>query len=151
MPQNSSLRPAADAFFAPTAKAGGLAFVSMVTAPEAGPDIKSQTQAVLAALKARLEQAGSSLAQAVTVNVVMRSAADFAAMNDTYREVFADKPPTRTTVVAGLPPGALIGMSAIGAGEGTSREVMHPAGWPKSPRPYSYIVKAGDLVFSTLR
>jgi 2-iminobutanoate/2-iminopropanoate deaminase len=30
---------------------------------------------------------------------------------------------------------------------GVEREVLHPAGWMKSPRPYSYIVRANGLVF----
>jgi 2-iminobutanoate/2-iminopropanoate deaminase len=38
-------------------------------------------------------------------------------------------------------------MSAIGVLNGQPREVLHPAGWMKSPRPYSYIVRAGNLVF----
>ena len=43
--------------------------------------------------------------------------------------------------------GALVEMSAIAVPNGTEREVLHPVGWMKSPRPYSYIVRAGGLVF----
>jgi 2-iminobutanoate/2-iminopropanoate deaminase len=38
-------------------------------------------------------------------------------------------------------------VSAIAVPEGAPRETLHPAGWMKSPRPYSYIVRAGDFVF----
>jgi 2-iminobutanoate/2-iminopropanoate deaminase len=68
-------------------------------------------------------------------------------MNDAYRPFFADKPPVRTTVVTDLAGGALISMAAIAVPQGAPREVLHPAGWIKSPRPYSYIVRAGGLVF----
>jgi 2-iminobutanoate/2-iminopropanoate deaminase len=50
-------------------------------------------------------------------------------------------------VAADLASGALITVSAIAVPNGAEREVMHPAGWVKSPRPYSYIVKAAGLVF----
>jgi 2-iminobutanoate/2-iminopropanoate deaminase len=136
----------------PAVVAGGLVFVSAVTpvAPAgraAAADIGVQTRQVLEWLGTVLTAAGSSLAQAVAVTVYLRDPADFTAMNDAYREVFADKPPTRTTVGADLPPGTLITVSAIAVPNGAAREVLHPAGWVKSARPYSYIVKAAGLVF----
>ena len=135
----------------PAIVAGGLVFVSAVAPNVQGGrtpgDIKSQTKQVLERLGAVLNAAGSSLAQAVTVTVYLRDATDFAAMNETYRETFSDKPPTRTTVQADLANGALITVSAIAVPNGAEREVMHPAGWIKSPRPYSYIVRAAGLVF----
>jgi len=132
--------------------AGDLVFVSAVTGAGedgrlVGPDVESQTRRVLERLRGVLEAAGSSLAQAVSVNVYLRRAADFQVMNGAYREVFADSPPVRTTVVTDLPDGALIAMSAIGVPVGATREVLHPAGWMKSPRPYSYVVRAGGFVF----
>ena len=63
------------------------------------------------------------------------------------REFFADKPPTRTTLVTDVRDGALVEVSTIAVPVGADREVLHPAGWMKSPRPYSYIVRAGGLVF----
>ena len=132
--------------------AGGLVFVSAMTGtgPDgklAGPDIETQTRRALDRLGAALESAGSSLAQTTSVQVYLRNASDFQAMNDAYRQVFAEKPPARTTVVADLPAGALIAVAAIAVPQGVAREVMHPAGWVKSPRPYSYIVRAGEFVF----
>ena len=132
--------------------AGGFVFLSGVggTGDDGrlvGPDIESQTRRTIARLASALDASGSSLAQTVAVQVYLRSASDFAAMNDAYRPFFADKPPVRTAVVADLPDGALVAMSAIAVPQGAPREVLHPAGWVKSPRPYSLIVKAGGLVF----
>lgn len=144
--------PGPDATLAsPAVVAGGLIFVSAMGA--AGPDgrvdgdIQAQTRQALDRLRAVLEAAGSSLAQAVSVQVYLHEAADFDAMNAAYREVFADKPPTRTTVAVDLPSGMRIMVAAIAVPNGTPREVLHPAGWVKSPRPYSYIVRAGGFVF----
>jgi len=131
--------------------AGGLVFVSGIRAGEpaqlAGADIATQTQRVLDRLKSTLDAAGSSLAQAATVHVFLKQAADFEAMNGVYRKVFADNPPTRTTIVSDLADGALVEMSAVAVPNGAPRETMHPAGWMKSPRPYSYIVRTQDFVF----
>jgi 2-iminobutanoate/2-iminopropanoate deaminase len=136
----------------PAVVAGGFVYVSAVTAAEgagttAPPNIDAQTRQVIDRLAAALEGAGSSLAQAVSVSVYLAHASDFDAMNAAYRERFAEAPPVRTTVVADLASGALVQMSAIAVPLGAPREVLHPAGWMKSPRPYSYIVRAGDLVF----
>jgi 2-iminobutanoate/2-iminopropanoate deaminase len=128
-----------------------LIFVSAVgpAAPDGRtePDIQVQTRLAIEQLRGVLEAAGSSLAQAVSVHVFLHDATAFDAMNAVYREAFADKPPARTTVVADLPAGTLIRLSAIAVPVGAPREVLHPAGWVKSPRPYSYIVRAAGLVF----
>ena len=143
---------AADAAASPAIVAGGFVFVSGVIAPGEsgrldGLDIQAQTRQALEQLKRRLEAAGSSLAQAVSMSVYLKRAADFTAMNDVYREFFAERAPTRTTVVTEVRDGALIEVSAIAVPVGVERETLHPAGWMKSPRPYSYIVRANGLVF----
>jgi 2-iminobutanoate/2-iminopropanoate deaminase len=133
--------------------AGGLIFTSAVAgvaagAPQTGaPDVRAQTKSALEQLRGVLTSAGSSLGQTAAVTVYLRAASDFEAMNGVYREAFGDRPPTRTTVVTGLPPGQLVRMSAVAVPDGASRETLHPAGWIKSPRPYSYIVRAGNFVF----
>ncbi len=142
----------AGAPYSAAVSAGGLVFVSGVTGTDAagklvGPDIESQTRRTIERLSAALNAAGSSLAQAVSVQVYLRRASDFQALNDVYRQVFATDPPTRTTVVTDLAGGALVGMSAIGVPKGVSREALHPAGWARPARPYSLIVRAGDFVF----
>ena len=132
--------------------ADGLVYASAVAATGdegqlAGMDVSAQTRRALERLAKVLEGAGSSLAQAVNVNVYLAHAQDFDAMNAVYREFFPDKPPARTTVAVNLASGALIEISAVAVPNGAPRETLLPAGWVKSPRPYSYIVRAADLVF----
>ncbi len=136
----------------PAVVAGGLIYVSGIIGTGVdgklvGSDVASQTRRILDRLGEVLEAAGSSLAHAVSVSVFLQDPADFEALNTTYREYFQDSPPTRTTVVADLLDGALVQISAIAVPIGATREVLHPAGWMKSPRPYSYIVRTDDLVF----
>jgi 2-iminobutanoate/2-iminopropanoate deaminase len=141
------------ASFSPAVVAGGFVYVSAVdgldrSAPAGTePDIAAETRRALDRLKASLTAAGSSMAQAVNINVFLKRAADFDAMNAIYRGAFTDAPPARTTVVADLADGALVALSAVAVPDGAPRETLLPAGWMKSPRPYSYIVRAGDLVY----
>jgi 2-iminobutanoate/2-iminopropanoate deaminase len=135
----------------PAVEAGGLIYVSGLTAigspAEASADVQSETRRILDELRSILDRAGSSLGQVVNVNVFLKRASDFDAMNLAYREYFQKELPARTTVAVDLPDGALVEMSAIAAPAGTPRETLQPSGWAKNPRPYSYIVRAGGLVF----
>jgi enamine deaminase RidA (YjgF/YER057c/UK114 family) len=80
--------------------------------------------------------------------VYLRKAADFAAMNDVYRQGWTGLAPTRTTVVTDLiEPGALVAMSAVAATAGGERRLVHPASWATSPNPYSYGLRSGDTLF----
>jgi len=144
--------PSGDEWGRPAVSAGGLVFVSAIVGREgdgvAGPSgIAGQTADALLRLQGVLEASGSSLAQLATVSVYLRNAADFAAMNDAYATFFPDAPPTRTTVVSDLPGEALVAVAGVAVPDGARREVLHPAGWVKSPRPYSYIVRTDHLVF----
>ena len=128
--------------------AGGLVFVSAVGPAGPAPgDVQAQTLDAIERLRGVLEAAGSSLAQTVSIQVYLHDPADFNAMNAVYRQAFGDKPPTRTTVAADLPPGIRVMLAAIAVPNGAPREVLHPPGWVKSPRPYSYIVRAAGFVF----
>jgi len=135
--------------------AGGLVYVSSITSSPTTPpsatedlsEIDRQTRAVLDELQRDLASAGSSLADVVNVNVFLRRSSDFDAMNAAYRPYFASSPPARTTVAVDLPPGVLIQVSAVAVPTGTSRVTLQPSTWAKSPRPYSYMVRTGDLVF----
>jgi len=123
-------------------------FVPAVSAPDAGPDVAKQTAATLARLDERLRADGSSLADAVAITIYLRKAADFAAMNDVYRQAWKAALPTRTTVVA--PPltgDALVQMSAAAAAAGAERRIVHPSSWAPSPNPYSYGIRTGDTLF----
>jgi len=138
--------------YSPAVVAGGLVYVSglLGTGTDGqlvGPDVTSQTKRILDRMQEILVASGSSLSQAVSVSVYLKNPSDFDALNAAYREYFRESPPVRTTVVADLLNGALVEISAIAVPNGATREVLHPAGWAKSPRPYSYIVRTDDLVF----
>jgi 2-iminobutanoate/2-iminopropanoate deaminase len=135
----------------PAVAAAGLIFASAVSGFDADPsgarDIEGQTRLAINTLRKVLQGAGSSLEQVASVNVYLKQASDFDAMNIEYRRAFAEKQPVRTTVVADLPAGARIALSAIAVPNDALRETLQPAGWAKSPRPYSYIVRTENLVF----
>jgi 2-iminobutanoate/2-iminopropanoate deaminase len=128
-------------------KADGLIYVSGIQSPDPDGDVQTEARRVLNRLTQVLQAGGSSLEQTVSVSVFLRRPADFDAMNTVYREYFTTDLPVRTTVVSDLADGALMQLSAIAVPAGAPREVLHPSGWAKSPRPYAYIVRAGGLVF----
>jgi len=66
-------------------------------------DIKSETKRTLENIRGILEAAGSSLREVVRVGVFLADMNDFAAMNEVYKQFFAEDPPARTTVGAQLP------------------------------------------------
>ncbi len=112
-----------------------------------GSDVGAQTQRIIERMKAALEASGSSLPQVVAVTVYLKSASDFAAMNDAYRAFWPKDPPTRTTVIADLLLGALVEVSMVAVPNGASRTVIHPKEWTASPNPYSYAISTGDTLF----
>lgn len=145
-PQPSSLP------FSPSVAAGGLIYLSGVLAADAqgrvSGDIRQQTRAVLERIRATLATHERRWQDAVATTVYLKRAGDFAAMNEVYKTLVGDAPPTRTTVVANLvAPEALIEVSVVAAAPGTPRRVLHPESWLRSPNPYSYAVEAGDTVF----
>lgn len=125
-------------------------YVSGLTAstPAATGDIGVQVTDVLRQIDQTLRAAGSSLQRAVSLQVQLRRAGDFAAMNAAYAPFFRASPPVRTTIVAPPEaPHALVEISAVAAAEGMTRDVVAPVGWKGSPNPYSYGIRAGSLVF----
>ena len=79
-----------------------------------GGDVKAQTKQVLDNISATLKTAGSSLANAASVTVYLKTPADFAAMNEVYRAHAGERPPARSTVqVAALPSGACVEIEAV--------------------------------------
>ncbi|WP_423460369.1 RidA family protein [Ottowia sp. VDI28] len=92
-------------------KTGNLVFVSGCPAyygemQLAKGDFTAQMRQCMTNLQNILEDAGSSLAQVVKVNVFLDRRADFDEMNEIYREFFGNDPatwPARTTVEARLP------------------------------------------------
>ena len=138
--------------YSPAVKAGGFVYLSGTLAQDdagviAG-DAAAQTRRVIERMRGVLEASGSSLGQVLSVTVYLKSAADFAAMNDAYRAFWSKDPPTRTTVIADLVlPEALVEMSMVAAPSGAERTIIHPANWMKSPNPYSYAIRSGDTLF----
>jgi aminoacrylate peracid reductase len=95
-----------------------------------------------------LKAAGTGFENVVSVYVYLKSASDFQAMNEVYRSYFPKDPPGRTTVQTNLVlPEALIEISMVATPKGADRGVIHPSGWMKSPRPYSFGIKSGDTLF----
>jgi len=107
-------RPEKTPLFSGVVSAGGLVFVAGVGAHFDG-DIKAHTAHVLDELKARLEQAGSSMEKVVKVNVYLNDLKDYAAMNEVFLGRFGPEPPVRTTIAAagGIPGNSLVEIDCI--------------------------------------
>jgi 2-iminobutanoate/2-iminopropanoate deaminase len=141
--------------FSPAVKAGGLIYVAGTLGTGASGaiakgDIKAQTKQTLDNIAATLKAGGSSLANAASVLVYLRSASDFAAMNEVYASYWPKDPPARTTVVVTQPlanADGLIEISMVAVPNGGERVVVHPADWIKSPNPYSYGIRSGSTLF----
>jgi aminoacrylate peracid reductase len=149
-----SVGPAPVGPYSPAVKAGGFIYVSGTLAEDASAsivgkgDVGAQTRRVIERMREALTAAGSSLEQVVNVTVYLKSASDFAAMNEAYRTFWPKDPPTRTTVIADLVlPDAMVELSMIAVPSGAERTVIHPEDWMKSPNPYSYAIKSGDTLF----
>ena len=133
---------------------GGLIYLAGAVSQDASGavtpkgDVKGQTTRVIERMRALLAAAGSSLDQVVAVTVYLKSASDFASMNEVYSGFWTKDPPTRTTVIADfVVPDALVEISMIAVPTGAERVVIHPASWIKSPSPYSYAIRTGDTLF----
>src|SRR5437773_12268067 len=135
--------------FSAAIKAGGLVYVAGTLGTDAknaiSGDIKAQTKQTLDNINATLQKAGSTLSNAASVIVYLKSQSDFAAMNEVYRTYWPKDPPTRTTVVASLVrPEALVEIAMVAVPTGGERTVVHPADWMQSPDPYTYGIKTGN-------
>ena len=141
--------------FSPAVKAGGLIYVAGTLGTDAKGalakgDIKAQTKQTLDNIGATLKAGGSSIANATSVLIYLRNAADFAAMNEVYATYWPKDPPARATVVVPQPlanADGLIEISMIAVPNGGERVVVHPSDWIKSPSPYSYGIKSGNTLF----
>lgn len=75
--------------------------------------VQAQLRQALANLRTLLEGEGASLADVAKTTVFLSSIEDYAAMNETYVDVFGDHRPARSAVaVAALPIGALVEVEA---------------------------------------
>ena len=145
--------PEANLPFSPAVKAGNLIYVAgAIASDDAGRlisgDIKAQTKRTLDNLSQVLKAAGSSMANVASVNVYLKNASDFQAMNEVYRGYWPKDPPARTTVAANIVlPEALIEISMVAIPNGRERKVIHPPDWVKAANPYSYGIQSGDTLF----
>lgn len=95
--------------YSPAVIAGDFIYVSGQgpTDPATGQmvldSVQAETRQVLKNIQAILEAAGATLENVVKCNVYLADRADFAAMNEVYREFFPNDPPARTTVQAHPP------------------------------------------------
>ena len=141
--------------FSPAVKADGLIYVAGTlgtdaTGAIAKGDIKAQTKQTLENISATLKAGGSTIANAASVLVYLRSVSDFAAMNEVYGTFWQKDPPARTTVIVGQPlanADGLIEISMVAVPTGGQRVVVHPSDWIRSPSPYSYGIKSGNTLF----
>lgn len=94
----------------------GLVYVSGIGAHFDG-DIQAHTDHVLNQMQERLEEAGSSMEQALKVTVFLHDLSDYEPMNEVFRGRFGDNPPVRTTVATygGVPGDSLVEMDCIAA------------------------------------
>ena len=111
-------------------------------------DVRAQTKKTLENLGAVLKAEGLDFSNVVSSNVYLTDAANFAAMNETYRTFFPKDPPTRATVTSKLVlPGGLVEISMVAVRNGVERHVVRPEGWELPAPPYSSGILAGDTLF----
>lgn len=75
--------------------------------------IAAQTERALENIAAILEEAGTSLANAVKVSVFLADFAEFEEMNEVYKRLVPEPRPARTTVQSALPPPMRVEIDAI--------------------------------------
>jgi 2-iminobutanoate/2-iminopropanoate deaminase len=100
-------------------KADGFLFVSgqLAIDPKEGKivaaDIAEQTKQVLENIKAILQTSGYTLNDVVQTTVYLSSMSMFKEFNAEYAKYFPLDAPARATVAVGLPPNALVEISAL--------------------------------------
>jgi enamine deaminase RidA (YjgF/YER057c/UK114 family) len=139
--------------FSPAVKAGGLIYVSGTLATDAqgkvvGEDIHAQTKGALDRIRQVLDAAGSSLGDVVSVQVYLKRAEDFAAMNEVYRTYF-EGGPDRLRQDHGGPPELHATASARAAAVRRSFMRRRKAEGPRYDPPARTTVVA-DLLFGGL-
>ncbi|MDE2655307.1 MAG: Rid family hydrolase [Gemmatimonadota bacterium] len=127
-----------------------LIFLSNITATSRGATplttIEDQTAAALNVIGQRLQARGLGYGDVVAANVFLRDVDHFQGMNSVYRRYFAENPPTRATVEAGLPdPDALVQISVVATPDET--QVIAPPGLRSPALPYSWGIRSGDVLF----
>lgn len=118
---NTDSAPAAVGPYSQAVRTGTLVFcsgqIALVpgTAVLISDSIEAQTRQCIKNLEAVLIEAGSSLGQAVKIQIFLTDMGNFAPMNAVYREFFDSDCPARFCVaVRELPLGALVEIDAVG-------------------------------------
>jgi len=102
-------RPMGPAPLSPALRVGPFLFISGQVALDpasgalVGKDIRTQTRQTLQNFRSLVEAAGLTMADVVKINAFLTDPADFAGMNEVYREFFPEPFPVRSTVSIRLP------------------------------------------------
>ncbi|MBM3558395.1 MAG: pyrimidine utilization protein C [Alphaproteobacteria bacterium] len=94
--------------YSPGVRAGNVVYVSGTLAMDANgkvvgeADARAQTRAVLESIKSVIIAAGGSMADIAFNQIFLKDLADYAAMNEVYREYFPKDPPARYCIRADL-------------------------------------------------
>lgn len=94
--------------YSPGVRAGNTVYVSGTLAMDASGkvvgegDARTQTRAVLDAIKSVIVAAGGSMADIAFNQIFLKNLADYAAVNEVYREYFPKDPPARYCIRADL-------------------------------------------------
>jgi aminoacrylate peracid reductase len=106
--------------YSPGAKAGNVVYVSGTLALDkdgklvGAGDVRAQTRFVLESIKSVLEAAGGLLKDVAFNHIFLKDLADYAAMNEVYREYFPATPPARYCIRADLvKPEFLVEISSV--------------------------------------
>jgi enamine deaminase RidA (YjgF/YER057c/UK114 family) len=107
-------KPEKTPLFSGAVSYGNLLFIAGKGAHFEG-DIKAHTAHVLDEIQKELENAGSSMAKVLKVQVYLNDINDYKAMNEVYLGRFGPEPPVRTTVgvAGGVPGGSKVEMDVI--------------------------------------
>lgn len=106
--------------YSPGSRAGNTVYVSGILALDTegklvgDGDVRAQTRHVIESIKAVVEAAGGTLDDVAYNAIFLKDLADYAAMNEVYKEYFGTNPPARYCIEAKLvKPEFLVEISSI--------------------------------------
>ncbi len=110
--------------------------------------VAGQVRQAMENIANELQERGSDLSQAASVNVFLSEPRHFSEMNEAYRSYFPMDPPARATVGVDLPmPGALVQIAMVVVRPGLKRVVVKPEELVSPELPYSWGILAGETLF----
>jgi 2-iminobutanoate/2-iminopropanoate deaminase len=109
---------------------------------------QQEMQQSLAHVREVLAASGMTMGNLVWVQVYVSRPEDIAAMNEVYWKAIGANPPARTVLVAAaLPGGQKVQINAIAVASSARRQVIAPAGWPRTPRTDPAGVQVDDVLY----